>query len=142
MLIIHKLDDFFLELFSASKDDTNTLKGKIAEFYTLGNVVPDVSIADDTVMISIPGSFSTKEERKYKKLIDLCEAAKFNEARVIGVELVNECPGNTEYHRVLGQVYSELGMQDEALDELISALKWNPKNENALLMVGNIFAKY
>lgn len=142
MLIIHKLDDFFLELFSAEEDDTKTLIEKISAFYTLGDIVPVVSIKDNTVLIRIPGSFSTKEKSKYTKLIALCEAKKFKEAKELGVELVNECPGNTEYHRVLGQVYSELGLQDEALNELITALKWNPKNENALLLVGNIFALY
>lgn len=37
---------------------------------------------------------------------------------------------------------SDEGNQEEAINSLIDALKWNPKNEWALLMMGNIFSKY
>ncbi|HBQ61033.1 MAG TPA: hypothetical protein DD671_15805, partial [Balneolaceae bacterium] len=41
-----------------------------------------------------------------------------------------------------GQAYSEKGDQEEAINSLIDALKWNPKNEWALLMIGNIYARF
>ncbi len=37
---------------------------------------------------------------------------------------------------------SEEGDQDEAVNCLIDALKWNPKNGYALIMMGNIFARH
>jgi tetratricopeptide (TPR) repeat protein len=42
----------------------------------------------------------------------------------------------------LGQIHSETGDQEEAVNCLIDALKWNPKNEWALLMMGNIYARF
>jgi hypothetical protein len=42
----------------------------------------------------------------------------------------------------MGQILSDEGNQEEAINSLIDALKWNPKNEWALLMMGNIFSKY
>jgi tetratricopeptide (TPR) repeat protein len=42
----------------------------------------------------------------------------------------------------LGQILSEEGNQEEAINCLIDALKWDSKNGWALLMMGNIFAKY
>ena len=42
----------------------------------------------------------------------------------------------------MGKFISELGNQEEAINSLIYSLRWNPKNEWALLMMGNIFAKY
>ncbi len=42
----------------------------------------------------------------------------------------------------MGQILSDEGDQDEAINCLIDSLRWNSKNANALLMMGNIFAKH
>lgn len=56
--------------------------------------------------------------------------------------LINEAPQVSEYHRILGQILFEEGDQEGAINALIDALRWNPKNEFALLMMGNIFARH
>lgn len=42
----------------------------------------------------------------------------------------------------MGQMLSDEGDQDEAINCLIDALRWNSKNGYALLMMGNILAKF
>ena len=42
----------------------------------------------------------------------------------------------------MGQIHSDEGNQDEAINYLIDALRWDSKNNWALLMLGNIFAKF
>lgn len=42
----------------------------------------------------------------------------------------------------MGQILSDEGDQEEAINCLIDALRWDSKNSYALLMMGNIFAKY
>ena len=42
----------------------------------------------------------------------------------------------------MGQILSEEGDQEEAINCLIDALRWDSKNGYALLMMGNIFAKF
>ena len=42
----------------------------------------------------------------------------------------------------MGQMLSDEGDQDEAINYLIDALRWDSKNAWALLMMGNIFAKF
>ena len=42
----------------------------------------------------------------------------------------------------MGQVLSDEGNQEEAINSLIDALRWDPRNGYALLMTGNIFAKF
>ena len=42
----------------------------------------------------------------------------------------------------MGQILSDEGDQEEAINSLIDALRWDPKNGWALLMMGNIFAKF
>ena len=42
----------------------------------------------------------------------------------------------------MGQILSDEGDQEEAINFLIDALRWDSKNGWALLMMGNIFAKF
>lgn len=56
--------------------------------------------------------------------------------------LIKKNPTNSEYHRIMGQILSDEGEQDEAINSLIEALRWDSKNAWALLMMGNIFAKF
>jgi Flp pilus assembly protein TadD len=42
----------------------------------------------------------------------------------------------------MGQILSDEGDQEEAINCLIDALRWDSKNGYALLMMGNIFAKF
>jgi hypothetical protein len=42
----------------------------------------------------------------------------------------------------MGQILSDEGDQEEAINCLIDALRWDSKNAWALVMMGNIFAKY
>lgn len=42
----------------------------------------------------------------------------------------------------MGQILSDEGNQEEAINSLIDALRWDSKNGYALLMMGNIFAKF
>ena len=42
----------------------------------------------------------------------------------------------------MGQIRSDEGEQNLAIDSLIEALRWDPKNAWALLMMGNIMAKF
>jgi hypothetical protein len=42
----------------------------------------------------------------------------------------------------MGQILSDQGNQEEAINCLIDALRWDSKNHWALLMMGNIFAKF
>ena len=70
-----------------------------------------------------------------------CEARQFQQALPRLRQLIQQNPTVSEYHRVLGQVLSELGQPDEALDALIDALRWDPRNGYALIMAGNIYAR-
>jgi tetratricopeptide (TPR) repeat protein len=142
MIIVHPLDEFLYELFPDIDKDIESLKEALKKFYTIGPFEPRIEISDDMVKITIDGDKIDIEHRKYKQLISLCEASKFEEAKIHAEELISSSPNVSEYHRILGQVYSELGDQEEAINSLIYALRWNPKNEWALLMMGNIFTKF
>jgi tetratricopeptide (TPR) repeat protein len=74
--------------------------------------------------------------------VQLCEKRRFSEAKPLLGDLISKNKTNSEYYRIYGQIFSEEGNQEDAIDCLIDALRWDPKNGWALLMMGNIFAKY
>lgn len=74
--------------------------------------------------------------------VALCEKGKYSEAKKLLDDLIKKNPTNSEYHRIYGQILSEEGAQAEAINSSIDALRWDSKNGWALIMMGNIFAKY
>ncbi len=145
MIIVHKIEDFLFELFPNAKNNEGSfdaLKDELERYYTYGAFKPKVTIADGWINIEIDTKTIESQDSDYKRAVLLCEKGNFNEAKKILSNLIQKNPSNSEYHRIFGQILSEEGGQEEAINSLIDALKWNPKNSFALLMMGNIFAKY
>jgi hypothetical protein len=145
MTIVHKVDEFFLNLFPKAKlsgNDIGVLKEELANYYSYGPYKPTVSIDGDIAKIEIDTSTIIKQDADYRKAVSLCEKGKYAEAKKILARLISENPTNSEYYRIYGQILSDEGNQDEAINYLIDALRWDSKNAFALLMMGNIFAKF
>jgi len=145
MTITHKIDKFLVELFpqyKQSNNDLEVLKAEIAKYYTIGPYKPSVSLKDEWITIEIDIPAITDQEPDYRKVISYCEKGKYQEAKPILKNLIAKNPTNSEYHRIMGQILSDEGDQEEAINYLIDALRWDSKNGWALLMMGNIFAKF
>lgn len=82
------------------------------------------------------------QEKDYRSVIALCERRKYSEAKPILKNLISKNPTISEYHRIMGQILSDEGDQEGAINSLIDALRWDSRNGWALLMMGNIFAKF
>lgn len=79
---------------------------------------------------------------KIQKAIDLCNKNKFDDALVILEEIVKIEPDNSEAWRIMAQVHwIHMQMPDKAYDELIEALRCEPKNIWALVLMGNLLTK-
>ncbi|WP_282055665.1 tetratricopeptide repeat protein [Maribacter luteus] len=142
MTIVFLKDELLFELFPYIKKDESNLLEVLKEFYTVGSEIPKVEIKNSTITIELDLSRVNHEQGQSKKVINLCEDGRFTEALPLAVKLTQDYPSASDYHRILGQIQSELGDQDEAVNSLIDALKWNPNNEYALIMMGNIFARF
>lgn len=143
MRIEHKIDEFLFTIFpDIEKNDNTALITKLQEYYTYGSTKPKVYIENDLIIVEINAPSIILQETDYRKTVALCEKGNYNEAKPILNKLIKTNPTNSEYHRIMGQIYSEEGDQEQAIDCLIDALKWDSKNEWALLMMGNIFAKF
>ncbi len=143
MLIIHRLDDFLFTIFpEIDWNDHEAIIKRLETYYSYGNKKPNVKIDNDFVIIEIDTSDIEAQEADYNKTIALCEQGKYTEAKKLLDNLIKKDSTNSEYHRIYGQILSDEGDQDGATDELIEALRWDPKNKWALLMIGNVLAKY
>lgn len=143
MQIIHKIDNFLYTIFpSVIQGDKQSLLNAIQKFYTYGPYKPKVTIDNDFVSIEIDTPTILAQDLDYQKVIAFCEKGKYADAKPILKKLIEKNPAISEYHRIMGQILSDEGDQEEAINCLIDALRWDSKNGWALLMMGNIFAKF
>jgi hypothetical protein len=145
MHIIHPINVFLFELFPKAKKAGNNidiLKQELEEYYTVGPFKPTITIIHGIIDITIEGELIEKHNNRYWKVVELCDDRRYKEAKEQISQLIKEAPHISEYHRLLGQILTEQGCQDDAINSLIDALRWDPKNEWALIMMGNILARY
>ena len=145
MQIIHKIDDFLFTIFpnlSMWGGGKNLIINELENYYSFGPFKPLVKIEGDYVIIEIDTQIIISQESEYRKIVTLCEKGNFTEAKPLLNNLLTKNPANSEYHRIMGQILSEEGDQEEAINCLIDSLRWDSKNGYALLMMGNIFAKF
>ena len=144
MIIIHQVGSFLEELFPELKgklNDEKLIQNAIEDYYTYDNFRPEVKVKNGFIEIHIKTDEIINQQVNFNKAIKFCENNRFKEAIPILSDLIKRNPTNSEYYRTLGQAYSMIGDDDSGINFLIDALKWNPKNNYALIMVGNIFAR-
>ena len=79
---------------------------------------------------------------KMQQVLDLCNNSEFDKALPLLEEIVKNEPDNSEAWRVLAQIHwNHMHMPDKAYDELIEALRCEPKNIWALVLMGNLLTK-
>ncbi len=79
---------------------------------------------------------------KLQQALDLCNEKKFDEALPILESITKEDPRNSEAWRTLAQLHwFHQHEPEKAYDELIEALRCDPKNIWALVLMGNLLTK-
>lgn len=143
MKIVHHINSFFFKIFPELENvEEEQMVSALKKYYSHGPFKPAITVNNDLVTIEIDTDAIIEQEKDYKKTVELCEKGKYDEAKPILEELLKRNPANSEYHRIMGQILSDEGKQDEALNHLIEAIRWDPQNHWALLMLGNIFLKH
>jgi tetratricopeptide (TPR) repeat protein len=143
MKIIYRKEDFLFTLFpEIANSNDDQIINTLSDYYSYGNFKPIIRIENDLVIIDIDTTTIARHEADYHLAVTLCEKGNYTEAKPLLTKLISENPTNSEYYRIRGQIFSDEGDQNEAINCLIDALRWNPKNGWALLMMGNIFAKF
>jgi len=145
MTIIHKVNDFLYSLFPGAEEfgkDPIRLTQYLTDYYTFGPYRPNVVIEGDKVTIRIDVQAINSQQGEFNKVVKMCQQGQFNQAIPRLRKLIEQNPTVSEYHRVLGQALSESGNHEAAADALVDALRWDPRNGYALIMLGNIYARH
>lgn len=139
MHLLFKRSAFLKKLFpTIDIHNDEQLIHALEKSYSIAQWKPEVTISGDTVEIHLPNKGLQDDPGKFKRAIDLCAQRNFAQARPILEELIRNNPTVSEYHRNLAQTYEEEGQHERAVDGLIEALKWDPTNHWALILMGNI----
>ena len=81
-------------------------------------------------------------QNKLQKALDLCNNNNFDDALPILEDITKNDPQNSEAWRILAQLHwFHQNNPNKAYDELIEALRCNPRNIWALVLMGNLLTK-
>jgi len=143
--IIQPISELLLDLFPSAKTETGFDKEKleilIKDYYQYQGNKPTVFFSDQQIEITIHTDKIQNSDNDFRRLTSLCEKGNFKDAKSLVIELIQKDPTNSEYYRIYGQILSDEGNIQEAINQLIDALCWDPNNKWALIMMGNIFAR-
>lgn len=143
MKIVYQKSEFLKNLFpEIDINDNQAVERAIGEFLQNIGLVGKVENDGDSITVVIPDIFEPEFPKEFHKATTLCSQGKFAEARPIFEKLIEEKPHVSEYYRNLAQTYEEEGQHEKAIDILIDALRWDPTNHWALILMGNIYARY
>ena len=77
-----------------------------------------------------------------QQALDLCNKNEFDKALTLLEDIIKTDPDESEAWRVLAQIHwNHMHEPDKAYDELIEALKLEPQNIWALILMGNLLTK-
>jgi len=134
----------FLEQLLPDIEDYNKLTDAdinyIKEAYTFGEEKPKVNITDNFVKVILDEKSLYREKQKLDQVNKFCKKQRYDKALKLVNQLLEEAPATSDYHRIKGQIFSDQNRPQEAIDELIEAVRLNPDNSSALIMLGNIYA--
>ena len=77
-----------------------------------------------------------------QQVLKFCNNNEFDKALPLLDEIIKDTPNESEAWRIMAQIHwNHMNMPEKAYDELIEALKCNPKNIWALVLMGNLLTK-
>lgn len=118
------------------------LRDKLLAYYTVDGYSAEVSIKGDLVIVKVDQKDLEQSQQEFYEITTLCEKRQFNEAHSRLVQFLKKHSRHSEGYRILAQMEMEAGNIDKAIDINIEALRCNPKNAWALLLMGNLYSKY
>ena len=102
----------------------------------------EVTIDGDYVKVKVDQQDLEQSQQEFYEITTLCEKRQFNEAHSRLVQFLKKHSRHSEGYRILAQMEMEAGNIDKAIDIDIEALRCDPKNAWALLLMGNLYSKY
>lgn len=102
----------------------------------------EVTIDGDFVKVKVDQKDLEQSQKEFNEITALCEKRQFKEAYSRLEQFLKKHSRHSEGYRILAQMEMEAGNIDKAIDIDIEALRCNPKNIWALILMGNLYSKY
>ena len=133
MTVIYHIGD--LEFRAATPQE---LKKELEEYFSYHGLRPEVEIISDYVRVDIDDEKIGTAEAKVRLALDCCNRGNFSSAKEFLGGALEICPLHSEAHRVLAQIQMQEGRTEEAVASCSEALKCDPRNLWALILMGNL----
>lgn len=102
----------------------------------------EVTIDGDYVKVKVDQKDLEQSQQEFNEITALCEKRQFKEAHSRLEQFLKKHSRHSEGYRILAQMEMEAGNIDKAIDIDIEALRCDPKNIWALILMGNLYSKY
>lgn len=122
--------------------DSTELKEKLVKYFSIDGFRAEVFVEGGWVIVRVDEKEIKDAEKQFEKITSLCDKGNFNDAKTAIKEFLKSYPRYSEAYRVLAQIYMQDGLIEDAINTNIEALRCNPRNGWALLLMGNLFGKY
>jgi tetratricopeptide (TPR) repeat protein len=137
-------NSFFQHLFHLSdeelQDDVH-LSDLLSAYFKLMDFDAQVAIDGDLINVILDIAASNKADREIEKIANFAAKGDYTKA-LKGIErALEKYPAASELHRMKGQILSDQGDPEGGVNALIDALRFDPENKWALIMMGNIYAR-
>lgn len=118
------------------------MRDKLLAYYTVDGYSAEVTIDGDFVKVKVDQKDLEQSQKEFNEITALCEKRQFKEAHSRLEQFLKKHSRHSEGYRILAQMEMEAGNIDKAIDIDIEALRCNPKNIWALILMGNLYSKY
>ena len=139
MEITYNINDMGGEFEAHSPEE---LRDKLLAYYTVDGYSAEVTIDGDYVKVKVDQKDLEQSQQEFNEITALCEKRQFKEAHSRLELFLKKHSRHSEGYRILAQMEMEAGNIDKAIDIDIEALRCNPKNIWALILMGNLYSKY
>lgn len=118
------------------------LRDKLLAYYTVDGYSAEVTIDGDFVKVKVDQKDLEQSQKEFNEITALCKKRQFKEAHSRLELFLKKHSRHSEGYRILAQMEMEAGNIDKAIDIDIEALRCDPKNIWALILMGNLYSKY
>lgn len=138
MEIIYNIKD----LIGFAATDVAELKEILVKYFTIGGLSADVTVKDNWVIVKFDDNEMKRADAQFETITQLCGKGKFNLAKTELEKFIKQYPRYSDAYRISAQIKMDEGDIEGAINTNIEALRCNPTNAWALLLMGNLFAKF
>ena len=128
-----------LEFCAASPAD---LKKELEEFFSRKGLVPGIELSGDGVTVTLDDGKVGPAAAKVNLAYECCNRGNFGKAKTLLSEALGICPLFSDAYRTLAQIHMQEGKSEDAVAACSDALKCDPGNLWALILMGNLMLNH